>query len=428
MKIAIGKGIGHTLNNVTEPSFWRDRALLSVLGIAFALRLLWALSVPVVPLSDSAAYLVLAKSLAAGNGYAWADGTLTAFWPPGTSFLYAALFRVFGESFAPVIALNLLAGMAVVYLGFRLARLLYGRPVGLLAATMLAVWPLLVQFTTILASEVLFMVPVLLAMLIVFEASKPKLVHFVSFGLLVAIASYIRPTAIPLVVIVPVLHLLRGSSLRQLAGWIGVGGLVCWLAIWPWSERNSNLFGQPVGISTNFGANLWMGNNGQSQGTYQSFEAYSHLNNEKVRDDQMRSDAIRFIKENPGQFVTLGIKRMINTFDRETIGVVWNVQGIEQRFPGAPWMTDALKLLSTGYWYGMLLASVAGVFLLLKRERWMILCNPVVVVALFFAAVPAIMVGQDRYHVPMIPMVACCAALFLQHWLQRGTGARSLQG
>lgn len=419
MRTVFGEVARHASTRIAEPAFWQDRALLAILGIALALRLLWALVIPVMPLSDSMAYLVFAKSLVAGNGYAWADGTLTAHWPPGTSFLYAALFSLFGESFKPVVVLNLVAGIAVVYLGFRLARLFYGRQVGLLAGAMLAVWPLLIQFTSILASEILFMVPVLLAMLVVFETSKPKPAHFVIFGVLVAIASYIRPTAIPLLVILPVLHLLRGASLRQLAGWIGVGGLVCWLAIWPWSERNSDLFGQPVGISTNFGTNLWMGNNSQSQGTYQLPEQYSHITNEKVRDDQMRADAISFIKEHPEKFFILGAKRMINTFDRETIGVAWNLEGIQRSFPDAPWVVVALKLVSTGYWYLMLLASIAGACLLLKQERWQILGNPIVVVALFFAAVPAIMVGQDRYHVPLIPMVACCAACFVANWLQR---------
>lgn len=177
MKIAFGEGVWDASNDMPNPTFWGDRALLGILGVALALRLTWALSIPVVPLSDSMAYLVFAKSLVAGLGYAWADGTLTAYWPPGTSFIYAALFWLFGESFTPIVVLNLVAGIVLVYLGFRLARLFYGRLVGLLAAAMLAV----------------------------FEKSKPKPVHFVAFGLLVAIAFCIRPTANSLLLILPVL-------------------------------------------------------------------------------------------------------------------------------------------------------------------------------------------------------------------------------
>lgn len=396
--------------------FLQDRPLLAILALALALRLLWALGIDVVPVSDSAAYLALAKSLAEGRGYAWADGTLTAFWPPGTSFLYGGLFWLFGQRSEPIVALNLAAGVAVVYLGFRLSRLFYGRHVGLLAAGLLAVWPLLIQFTTIMASEILFLVPVLMAMLVVFETRSPRPWHFVWFGFLVAVASYIRPTAIPLIVILPVLCWLRVPSWRHLAGWVGVGGMVCMLAIWPWAERNSRLFGQPTSLSTNFGANLWMGNNSTSQGTYQSLDPYSHLTNEKVRDDQMRADAIAFITGNPVGFLKLGVKRIVTTFDRETIGVAWNIQGLESRFASSPWMVGALKGVSTAYWYAMLLAALGGVYLLVQRERWRLAFNPVIVVSLFFAAVPAVMVGQDRYHMPMIPMVACCAASFI-HWL-----------
>lgn len=420
-----------TLDDVVESTdsdpirFFQDRPLLAILTLAFALRLLWALFIAVVPVSDSAAYLALAKSLAEGRGYAWADGTLTAFWPPGTSFLYGGLFWLFGQRFEPIVALNLMAGVAVVYLGFRITRLLYGRPVALLAAALLAVWPLLIQFTTILASEILFLVPVLMATLVVFETRSPKPWHFIGFGFLVAVASYIRPTATPLLVILPVLCLLRVPSWRHLAGWVGVGGLVCMLAIWPWTERNSRLFGQPTSLSTNFGANLWMGNNSRSQGTYQTFEEYIHLPNEKLRDDQMRKDAIDFIVDNPVEFLKLGVKRLVVTFDRETIGVVWNIHGIEARFENTPWVASALKLVSTGYWYVVLLAGLAGGVLMVRRERWRVIGNPVIVVSLFFAAVPAVMVGQDRYHVPMIPLIACCAAYSLHHVLMRRRSARA---
>ena len=385
-------------------------SLFTILALGFLLRLAWALTIDVVPVSDSAAYLVLAQSVAAGKGYAWADGTLTAFWPPGTSVIYGALFAVFGAGYWPVITLHLFAGTAVVYLGFRLASAIFNPTVAIVAACFLALWPLLIQFTTILASEILFLVPVLLAILLVVESDAPKLRHYLLFGALLALATYIRPTAIPLIVIIPVLQAVRHASLRHLAGWIGVGGLVCALAMLPWSARNTTLFGQSTGLSTNFGANLWMGNNPNSQGAYQPLGKYSSIANEKQRDDQMRSDAIAFIKEQPEEFLKLGVRRVVKTFDRETIGVAWNIRGVEDRFGKHSSAAAVLKLVSTVYWYAMLAAAVVGLVFLVRTEGWKILSNPVFMLSGFFAAIPAIMVGQDRYHIPMIPMIACLAA------------------
>lgn len=392
-------------------------ALWAILLMAFALRLAWALAVPVVPVSDSQAYLVLAQSLAAGKGYAWADGTLTAFWPPGTSFIYGALFSLFGPGFGSIVALHLVAGVALVYLGYRLAAALFDQRVAIWAAALLAAWPLLIQFTTILASEILFLVPVLAAMLLVIETRSPRWPHWLAFGALLAVATYIRPTATPLIVLLPLLQWLRDRSLKPLLGWILIGGLVCFLATWPWKARNTELFGQPTSLSTNFGANLWMGNNPQSRGAYQSLDAYAGISNEKQRDDRMKNDALQFIRDNPGEFLRLGAWRLIHTFDRETIGVVWNVGGIEQKFGPDSTVNKLLKLVSTAYWYAVLLAALAGLVLLARRDGWRVMSNPVFVVSGFFAAIPVIMVGQDRYHIPLIPMLACLAAYAVQRAL-----------
>ena len=111
-------------------------------------------------------------------------------------------------------------------------------------------------------------------------------------------------------------------------------------------------------------------------------------------------------------------KRLRNTFDRETIGVVWNAAGIEQRFDNPEVVSKLLKLLSSAYWYLMAIIGLVGVFLMIRSEGWMILSNPMLIICLFFAAIPAIIVGQDRYHMPMIPMIACFAAYAVANFLE----------
>ncbi len=392
-----------------------EHLLFLVLTLGFVLRLIWALLIKVDPVSDSYAYFILAQSVAQGSGYAWADGTATAYWPPGTSFIYAALFKVFGVGFAPIVVLHLMAGVVVIYLGYRLSLLVFNKPVALLAALILAVWPLLIQFTTILASEVLFLVPTLWAAVLVLEDRKSGLHRYVLFGALLAVAAYIRPTALPLLFIIPFLGLVRFRRWAPTLGWVLVGGVVCALLISPWSHRNTRLFGEFTTISTNFGANLWMGNNPTSSGGYQPIDQFAGDTNEKTRDDTMRREAVGFIVENPVAFLRLGIKRLVMTFDRETIGVVWNEKGIEDRFGKSPLILNLLKLVSTAYWYLGLMAAVAGACVLLAQQRARALLNPMVLLAGFYAAIPAIMVGQDRYHMPMIPMIASLAAYAIWH-------------
>ncbi len=66
------------------------------MGAALAVRLLWAACVPVDPVSDGVLYDAFARSMVEGHGYAFADGTLTEYWPVGTSAVYALLYYIFG--------------------------------------------------------------------------------------------------------------------------------------------------------------------------------------------------------------------------------------------------------------------------------------------------------------------------------------------
>ncbi|TVS10677.1 MAG: glycosyl transferase family 39 [Gammaproteobacteria bacterium] len=391
--------------------FWREQPLLWILILAAVLRVVWALLVPVIPVSDSAAYEIFAWSLASGQGYAYADGTLTAYWAPGAAFVYGAFFWLFGETYLPIVIFQLLVGVWVVYLGYRLAGLVLSRNASLLCALFLAVWPVLIQFTTVLASELLFLVPVLLATILVFERKTSGLGDWLLFGLLVGVAAYIRPTALPLLLVLPVMAAFRYRNVRALPGWLVVGSVACALIVAPWSIRNTQLFGEFTTISTNFGPNLWMGNNPESRGVYQPLAipdgGFEH---EKQREDYFRSLAVTFIKENPGEFLRLGVLRARATFDRETIGVAWNVEGLQQRFGESQVVLVGLKLVSSGWWYLMLGLAVVGTVFLVMRERMMLLTNPLFMLAGFFAAFPVIMVGQDRYHMAMIPMLAALAA------------------
>jgi len=389
----------------------RARPLLWVLLLAGCLRVLWALVVPVAPVSDSVVYEMFARSLASGQGYAFEDGTLTAYWPPGASFIYAPFFWLFEQAYTPIVMFHVLLGVWVVYLGYRLASLVFPERVSLCCALFLAVWPVLIQFTTILSSELVFLVPVLLATILVFERKTSSISDWLVFGLLLGVAAYIRTTAIPLVLLLPALAAFRYRSLHALPGWVIVGTVTCALVIAPWSVRNTLMFGEFTTVSTNFGPNLWMGNNADSRGVYQQLDVpEGGFQNEKHREDYFRKKAMDFIKENPAQFVRLGVLRARATFDRETIGVGWNAEGLEMRFGESPVITAGLKVVSSAWWYLMLGLGVVGICFLAMRERLMLLGHPMFMLAGFFAAFPLIMVGQDRYHMTMIPMIAGLAA------------------
>jgi uncharacterized membrane protein len=110
----------------------------------------------------------------------------------------------------------------------------------------------------------------------------------------------------------------------------------------------------------------------------------------------------------------------VKLHERETIGVVWNEAGIVALLGGVG--VTALKLLSTAWWYAVLIAALAGIAVLVRRQGiWTtLLCTPVWLWG-YFTGVHAVIVVGDRYHMPAIPMIALLAAVALSAFASRAS-------
>lgn len=387
----------------------RARTVLWAVAVGIVLRVFWALVVPVDPVSDSEMYDTFARSIADGRGYAYAEGTATAFWPVGASAVYGTLYRLFGTSFDAIIVLHILLGAALIYLTYRMADVSFGHRAGVNAAWIVATWPLLIQFTTILASELLFTVLLLGALCAWSVRSSHWALQTLLWAALMSAAMYMRPTVLPLFVALPLLQLWRDRNLREASMSLAVALLTAVVLIGPWAARNHALFGKPVLVSTNFGANLWMGNNPRSEGAYMALlETVS--GNEVEQDAWYRGEALEFIRQNPLRYVELTARRTFITFSRETIGVVWNEKGLIRI--GMERSIAPLKLGSTVFWWAMACLSLVGLGLAWRRgtlDPW----NPILLTAALLVAVPMLTVGQDRYHFPLNPLLAIFAGYAL---------------
>lgn len=385
----------------------RDGALLSlwpILLLAFALRILWALLVPVHPVSDAYAYHAFAQEIAAGRGYMFPNDAPTVYWPVGPAALYGAAYALLGVHNWVIVCVNLVLGCSLVAGIYRLGVRHFNPRIGALAGLAAALWPAWIQFITVPSSELPFAALMVAAFLARGEQSLPVWARtIISTALLVA-AAFMRPTILPLIVILPLLDQPFRKPLRT-AMQLCIAVILAAALITPWAERNRALFGEPVTISANFGANLWMGNNPASNGGYMPLPPIE-TDNEVTRDHYFKERAIEFIKENPAEFVMLCLKRIKLSFDRETIGVAWNEQALH------PAMLTPLKVLSSGYWLAALALAIFGVALFLI-EKPLRIFDPLVVAPAMFAAVSIIVVGGDRYHMPMTPFIALFAAFAL---------------
>jgi hypothetical protein len=391
----------------TRPAHWQRPWV--IMAAALLIRMIWAAWVPADPVSDGVLYDAFARSIATGHGYAFADGTPTEYWPVGTSAIYSLLYIVFGARPWVVPVFQALLGTAIVGLTWRIARQALGPMVAGLAAWLTAIWPLLVQFTTILASELLFIALVLAALNIWVSKRLSFAVRMISWGACIAAATYVRPTALPMLVGFLALQWILDRDWKAFI----VGGLLAGLAaavlFAPWSYRSVVLFDRFVLVSANGGVNLWMGNNPDSAGGYMELPD-RQFPNEVDRDHYYGRAAMHFILTHPLAYAKLSVQRTVTTYGRETIGIVWNEKGLSSRYGNT--MLIALKGISSAYWWAMLIFGLFGVALIVRRglskRLWPLLAS-----FGYLAAFPVLTVAMDRYHAPIDPMLAIFAAYAL---------------
>lgn len=392
---------------------------LLVAAVAAAARGLWALLVPIQPLSDSFAYDVFARNLAAGQCFGWDADSPTSFWPVGTSFMYSLVYRVFDPAtwgYGPVAVLNLVLGVLMVVLGMGVAHRWFGRLVGIAAGLMLAFWPTHVQFTTVIGSETIFTVLCLGGILAWPEPGERRmLARVVIAGVLLALATYVRPTALLIPAVLAGSAWLRGLSFPRAAAQAAVAAVVMAAIIAPWSVRNTRLFGQFVLVSTNGGSNLWMGNNPRTTGFYQDRPPQPSTMNEAQFDKELGRQAKAWIVEHPADFVARTAVKAVRLHERETIGIAWNRDALGARV--GPRAMTLMKVSGQAYWLVALASSLCGVVILARRYRLRALVHPALAIWGYFTAVHAVIVIQDRYHLPATPMIASLAALaFVAAW------------
>jgi 4-amino-4-deoxy-L-arabinose transferase-like glycosyltransferase len=378
----------------------------SFLWAALLLRLVWLIVVGIEPVSDGDMYREFSHQIANGVGYAYPSGQLTAYWAVGTSAFYGLIHFIFGFSDLPIGVANIAIGVGVVYLSYTLALRYFDAAVAAIAAWLVALWPVLIQFTTVYASELVFLF-FLLAALNAWASTKiPFVLRHILWGALLCVATYIRPTALPLFVALPVIDLCRGCKFRNTLVSAVIAGATATALFAPWVIRNQQVFGSSVLVSANFGANLWMGNNPQSNGGYMPLPDID-FSNEVTRDQYYKKEAINFIMENPIEYGKLVLRRFAITYDRETIGVAWNQPALVR--VAGEWALPFIKLMSTLYWWLMVSAAIVGLGWVLWR-KYISIFNPLVVVPGFFFVVPLLTVGQDRYHMAINPFAAIFAA------------------
>lgn len=406
--------MGHILGNNVEKhhTIYKTNGFFGVLLLALILRLTWSFFIPVHPVSDSVMYDVFAQSISQGNGYAYPDGQLTAYWPVGTSAIYAALYSIFGHTYTAIVGFNIIIGLLTTGLIMLLGEHWLNKRSAFYAGVLYALWPSQIQFSTVLASELIFNCFILFGLFFWSKFVSKNYITLILSATFFAFACYVRPIALLIPPIQIAINLLKNRSILKATKSTICIGIVMTIIIAPWSLRNYHAFYDFILISTNGSPVLWMGNNPDSTGEYMPLPELT-FKSEVDRSNYFKQKAIEHIKDEPALFLKRCLKRLVDYYKSETIGVHWNITGIKKTL-GEKWLLP-LKIQSTAYWSLMILLSIFGAYYYIKDSTSdkKYLENPMFALIIYFTSIHMIIASGDRYHFPIIPFLAIFSGYYL---------------
>jgi hypothetical protein len=386
-------------------------------------------------LDDMFQYDMLARSLAAGNGFRWyaqpdlnliapyvkfdlstvdydpARGVPTSFRAPLYPSFLALVYFIFGNSsqrfFAARLAQAILLGAPLAPLTYWVSKHLFppslsGEKCARISAWVIACYPLLLVYPLGLGTENPFFVLLLAAFFFLLQsiehpsASRLLLSGFF-LGLTALTRSVILPFAFAAFCLLLFLH--RKRALLFI--------LAFFLTITPWIIRNSMLHHKLTGIETSMGYNLYLGYHPQGNG---SFVFGPSLDLLTILDDAQRDrvgteKAIGFIEAQPERFVPLAINRLGFFFGLEKRVLMYFYSNNLLGYVPLPGLLAISAFLLLPFVVVSVSAALGLIYLRNTAEH-------ILLILLFVTYIlPHVLIlSEDRFHLALVPYLAILAA------------------
>jgi hypothetical protein len=400
-------------------------------------------------LDDMFQYDMLARSLAAGNGFRWYaqedlnqlaafvdfDLSSVSHYDPAlgipTSFrapLYPAFLAIVyffngidsSRFFAARLAQAIFLGAPLAPLTYWVAQRLFplsslkkeergknSERASRIAAWIVACYPMLLVYPLGLGTENPFFVLLLSSFLFLLHALKtPTTFHFVLSGFFLALTTLTRSVILPFAFaafcLLFVLH--RKQAFLAVLSFL--------LLISPWILRNSLLHQKLTGIETSMGYNLYLGYHPQGNGSFvfgPSLDLLTILDDAE-RDRIGTEKALEFIRAQPGRFLPLAINRLGFFFGLEKRVLMYFYGNNILGFVPLPMLLTISAILLLPFVFLSIFAALGLASLRWKPEH-------ILLGALLFGyTLPHIFIlSEDRFHLALVPYMAILAAQVWVH-------------
>ncbi|MEE8129453.1 MAG: glycosyltransferase family 39 protein [Vicinamibacterales bacterium] len=280
----------------------QNRWILFILSLAFILRLAWLFYAQPVPISDFNDYRTLAEGILDHGQFGYPEPT--SFFLPVHPTLVAALMLVSRADlwlgFGMVVVST--ASCLLIYLVAR--RVLARERPSLIAAAIFAFLPVFVLYSPVLATEHLFIVLMLLAMLAVVTLRGSTGWRELAVGLLLGLAILTRGEALfyaPAFLFYLWVGTATPRRIRLRQSMLIIIGIVVVLV--PWYVRNAVVVTGETGLSASAGVNFYFAHN--DSGFYGAYTEGSPLQGLSAVDASREGWrlAFEYLRENPLRLV-----------------------------------------------------------------------------------------------------------------------------
>ena len=400
---------------------------------------------PDVPrVSAASAYHLLANNLADGRGFIrpfdfskFGFEHVTAEYPP----LFPAVLSVWswfgGRSVDAQRVLTCFIGTGTVALIGLLGRRVRGETVGLVAAGLAAVYPMLFQADGVLMAETLFVLLVTAALLLAYRAAdEPSPRRFAALGVVLGLAALTRAEGLVLavVLIVPLTYGLRALATKRRLTLAAVGIGTALLVVAPWTIRNTIEFDRFVPVANNIGTaidgancrlvysgdqiGLWRSTFGvkdPSIGPDECFEGFdigARGFDEAAASVKHRDDGLDYARDHLERVPVVAAARVLRAFGLFRVSQQIDVESFEGRSRTWQWLGLVM-------WWLLLPFAIGGLVLMRRaRERIWPLVSTVVAATISIV----LTYGNQRFRIAAEPAVLVLAAVAIVQLCTRAAG------
>ena len=400
---------------------WLSVIALVALVIRVAYVLLIANDLPLG--SDSVWYTLVSGPLSEGKGFLtpgiyFRTGRMvaTAGYPPGYPTLLALVTKIVNPDHETFRLAGALLGTVTVVLTGCIGRRVGGRAVGLTAAALTAVYPMLIAVDGALMSETLSIPLLYGAVLIAMVAiDKPAVWRWAIVGVLLGLTMLTRADAIITVVLIAAACAFAAPGnlpRRALVAGLTLGVAV--LVVVPWVVRNQDRVGEPTvatisSSATIAGANCPATYWGDALGSWDlgcSDSDRQAVLGEKAWSREAREQGINFASEHVARIPYVVLMRELRV-----LGLYRTVD--QAKFEALETRSETWQALGWVCWFPVL---VLGAFGVVKMVRMGGRALPLLAVIASAFVVVAVSYGSQRLRTQAEPALLVATALTLTAW------------